>query len=179
MGLDALLVRLEYRVVTPVTADVTPDVTPKPAPIEACTSVTPVTAENHDAASAAAEKAAAEVTNTALAFDTLPDPAMEARRQCVLAMLAERPGIRYAVMVDNPDTDPVILALAIRGRATCELQIPRAKYDPWLLLDLIEISYLPEAAVRSTNGGKASGYRSLAPAGGTSVAGQLPIIVSA
>ena len=70
----------------------------------------------------------------------LPDPAMEARRQRVLAMLAERPGINYAVLVDNPDSDPVILALAIRGRATCELQIPRAKYDPWLLLDLIERS---------------------------------------
>ena len=66
--------------------------------------------------------------------------ATEVLRQRVLAMLAERPGIRYAVVVDNPDTDPVILALAIRGRATCELQIPRAKYDPWLLLDLIERS---------------------------------------
>ena len=63
---------------------------------------------------------------------------MEARRQRVLAMLAERPDIRYAVVVVNPDSDPVMLALAIRGRATCELRIPRAKYDPWLLLELIE-----------------------------------------
>ena len=63
---------------------------------------------------------------------------MEARRRRVLAMLAERPGIRYAAVVDNPDSDPVILALAMRGRATCELRIPRAKYDLWLLLELIE-----------------------------------------
>ena len=63
---------------------------------------------------------------------------MEARRQRVLAMLAERPGIRYAVVVDNPDADPVIVALGIRGQATCELRIPREKFDPFLLLDLIE-----------------------------------------
>ena len=68
----------------------------------------------------------------------LPDLAMEARRQRVLAMLAARPGIRYAVVVDNDDADPVILTLAVRGLASCELRIPRAKYDPWLLLELIE-----------------------------------------
>jgi len=72
------------------------------------------------------------------ANDLLPGPAMETRRQRVLAMLAERPGNRYAVVVDNPDTDPVILALAIRDKGTCELRIPREKYDPFLLLDLIE-----------------------------------------
>lgn len=140
MGLDALLARFEGRAVTSVTADVKPDVTAKPVPIEACTSVTPVTAENDDAACVETKNGTDEVATAALASEALPDPAMEARRQRVLAMLAERPGINYAVLVDNPDSDPVILALAIRGRATCELQIPRAKYDPWLLLDLIERS---------------------------------------
>ena len=78
------------------------------------------------------------------AADVLPDPAAEARRQRVLDMLDERPGIRYAAAVDNPDTDPVIVALGIRGAmqdgsiVTCELRIPREKYDPFLLLDLIE-----------------------------------------
>lgn len=67
-----------------------------------------------------------------------PDPATEARRQRVLAMLGEQPGIKYAVVVDDPDTDPVILALAIRDRATCELRIPRDRYDGVLLLDLID-----------------------------------------
>jgi hypothetical protein len=63
---------------------------------------------------------------------------MEARRQRVLAVLAERPGIKYAVVVDSPDVDPVIVALGIRGQATCEIRIPREKFDPFLLLDLIE-----------------------------------------
>jgi len=72
------------------------------------------------------------------ANDLLPDPAAEARRQRVLAMLAEQPGIRYAVVADNPDSDPVIVALGIRGVGTCELHIPREKFDPFLFLELIE-----------------------------------------
>lgn len=69
--------------------------------------------------------------------DPLPDSAMEARRQRVLATLAAQPGIRYAVVVDNPNADPVIVALGIRGQATCELRVPLAKFDPFLMLDLI------------------------------------------
>ncbi len=73
------------------------------------------------------------------ALEIRPDPAAEARRQRVLAMLAERPDVRYAVLTDTEaDPEAVLLTLAIRGRATCELAIPRAKYDGVLLLDLIE-----------------------------------------
>ncbi|MEK6212230.1 MAG: hypothetical protein AABM64_18040 [Pseudomonadota bacterium] len=54
-------------------------------------------------------------------------------------MLAERPAIRYAVLTDDrADPEAVILALAIRGRATCELRIPRNRYDPFLMLDIID-----------------------------------------
>ena len=63
---------------------------------------------------------------------------MEARRERVLAILAEHPGIRYAVVVDNPDADPVTVALAIRGVGTCELAIPAANYDAFALLAMIE-----------------------------------------
>src|SRR5258708_1320993 len=123
MALDALLARLEGRAVTPVTADATPDVTPKPASIKACTSVT---AENDDTAG----KATSEL---------LSDPASEARLQRVLELLAANPSARYALVTDTEaEPEAVILALAIRGRATCELRIPREKYDGLLLLDLIE-----------------------------------------
>ena len=57
MPLDALLARLEGRAVTSVTSDITDDVTPRPAPMLACTSVTPVTAENDDTARAVIEEA--------------------------------------------------------------------------------------------------------------------------
>ena len=74
-----------------------------------------------------------------LAAGSLPDLAAEARRQRVLAMLAENPSARYALVTDlESDPEAVILTLAIRGQATCELRIPREKYDGTLLLDLIE-----------------------------------------
>lgn len=72
-------------------------------------------------------------------IDALPDPEAEARRQRLLALLAERPGIRYAILTDTKaDAEAVLLTLAIRGQATCEFRIPRDRYDPFLLLDLIE-----------------------------------------
>jgi len=53
-------------------------------------------------------------------------------------MLADRQSVRYAVLTDTEaDPEAVILALAIRGVGTCELRVPREKYDGFLLLDLI------------------------------------------
>ena len=73
------------------------------------------------------------------AYEAVPDPAAEARRQRVIALLRENPGLLYAVTTDaNAVPEAVLLTLAIRERATCELRIPRAKYDPFLLLALIE-----------------------------------------
>ena len=72
-------------------------------------------------------------------LEALRDPVAEARRQRVLAKLEDNPEAPYAVVTDSEaDPQAVILALAIRGRATCELRIPRDRYDPFLLLDLIE-----------------------------------------
>ena len=69
----------------------------------------------------------------------LPDPAAMTRRHEVLSMLAENRGITYAALTDSKsDPHAVLLTLAIRGRATCEMRIPRDKYDPFLLLTLIE-----------------------------------------
>jgi len=74
-----------------------------------------------------------------LAADVLPDPEAEARHQRLLEMLDSHPTARYALVTDiEADPEAVILALAIRGQATCELRIPREKYDGTLLLDLIE-----------------------------------------
>jgi len=71
--------------------------------------------------------------------DPLHDPVVEARRQRVLELLTGNPKAHYAVLTDTEaDPEAVILALAIRGRATCELRIPRDRYDGTLLLDLIE-----------------------------------------
>ena len=70
------------------------------------------------------------------AYEVLPDAATEARQQRVLAMLDKSPDIKYALT--DTGSDPVLLTLAIRGKATCEFQIPRDKYDGVLLLELLE-----------------------------------------
>jgi hypothetical protein len=54
-------------------------------------------------------------------------------------MLADHPEVRYAIVPDmdaNPEV--VIVALAIRGQVTCELRIPRKKWDGVLFLEFLE-----------------------------------------
>ena len=68
----------------------------------------------------------------------MPTPA-DARIKRVVGKLEEDPGLRFAVEAHiDADPDAVILALAIRDKAACELRIPKEKYDPFLLLELIE-----------------------------------------
>lgn len=71
--------------------------------------------------------------------DTAPDPAREARCQRVLSMLNQNPQIKRAIITDTEaDPENVIVTIGLRGEATGELAIPKAKYDPFLLLKLIE-----------------------------------------
>jgi len=66
-----------------------------------------------------------------------PDPAAEDRRQRVLAILADNPALRLAVVCGGQD-DPVPVAVAIRDKGTCEVLIPAARFDPFALLELVE-----------------------------------------
>jgi hypothetical protein len=61
--------------------------------------------------------------------------ASEGRRQKVLALA--RDGKRYAVYVEDPNTDPVAMALATPD-GTYELQIPRDRYDPFAVLAIVQ-----------------------------------------
>ena len=45
---------------------------------------------------------------------------------------------RYAVLVENDRTDPVIATCAIRGLATFELAIPKHSYNGMVLAELLE-----------------------------------------
>lgn len=60
----------------------------------------------------------------------------ERRRAKVLAMLGD--GRKFAVLVENTDTDPVIATVAIRGVASFEMAIPKHSYDGLVLLELLE-----------------------------------------
>ena len=76
---------------------------------------------------------------TALSADTLSDPAAEARRQRVLAMLAERPSVRYAAITDTLAVPgSVVLTLGVRHVGTVELLIPADKWDGVLFLEMLE-----------------------------------------
>ncbi len=62
----------------------------------------------------------------------------EERRQKALAMLEADPQLKRVVHAD-PDGDPdnVILTIGIRNVGTCEMLVPRYKFDPWQLMELI------------------------------------------
>ncbi|MBX9895724.1 MAG: hypothetical protein K2Y09_11195 [Nitrosomonas sp.] len=66
------------------------------------------------------------------------------REQCrekVLRMLEENPKIQRAFVTDiESDPDNVIMVLAIRNAGTCELLIPKCKYDPFTVLEIIQES---------------------------------------
>jgi hypothetical protein len=63
----------------------------------------------------------------------------ELRRQRVLAKLKAEPD-KQRVAIFDPDSDRefVICTLAIRAVGTCELRIPRDRYDPWAILDAMQ-----------------------------------------
>lgn len=61
------------------------------------------------------------------------------RREKVLAMLAIDSSLKRAVYADaDSDPDNVIITVAVRHVATCELLVLKANYDPWQLLALID-----------------------------------------
>jgi hypothetical protein len=67
------------------------------------------------------------------------DTQQKIRRLKVLTMLEENPDTQRAIYTDtHSDPDSVILTTAVRNVATCEIMIPKDKYDPWQLLSLTE-----------------------------------------
>lgn len=85
----------------------------------------------------------------------------ERRRAKVLAMLGD--GRKYAVLVENDKTDPVICTVAIRGIASFEMAIPKHSYNGFVLLELVEKhSAEPSQSSGDTNPSHATQQRSQA-----------------
>jgi hypothetical protein len=65
-----------------------------------------------------------------------PEPASKR----VLDILYHNKDLTYAVVVEDPDTDPVLVRIAKRSNpiATFQLEIPKEKFDPFKFLDMIE-----------------------------------------
>ena len=75
-----------------------------------------------------------------LALEALEDDdRAEPRRQKVLSVLDAHPEMTFAVTTDaESDPEAVLLTLAIRGKATCEFKIDRDRYDPFILLEIVQ-----------------------------------------
>jgi len=66
------------------------------------------------------------------------DRGHERRRQRVLAKLEAEPGrARVAIVDAEADRDAVICTVAIRNVGTCELRVPRDRFDPWLFQEAL------------------------------------------
>lgn len=86
-------------------------------------------------------RAPARATPKVGAGDTATDSTSPAdtRLARVIDQLRGDPGLRYAMEAhDDVDIESVILTLAIRDKAACELRIPKSRYDGFALLELIE-----------------------------------------
>lgn len=62
----------------------------------------------------------------------------ELRTRHVLQELEADPRRKYAVLVTDTSTDPVLVKVGIRGIGTFDMAIPRAHYDGIALLEVLE-----------------------------------------
>ncbi len=68
-----------------------------------------------------------------------PEPdVIEPWRQMVLDMLGTDPLKKYAIIVDNITTDPVMVSIGIRPIGTFQMAIPLQHYDSFKLLELVQ-----------------------------------------
>ena len=68
-----------------------------------------------------------------------PEPiVIEPWRQRVLDMLGTDPLKKYAIIVDNITTDPVMVSIGIRAIGTFQMAIPLQHYDSFKLLKLVQ-----------------------------------------
>lgn len=90
-----------------------------------------------EAARAEARQADADAAAWSMAIEPpVTGTGSEARRQRALALLAAEPELLHAVVADAGG-DPVLVTVAVRGRATVELAIPSADFEPAAFLALV------------------------------------------
>jgi hypothetical protein len=91
----------------------------------------------------------------------IEEAANDTRQQRVEEMLTANPELKYAVLVDDATTDPVIVTVGIRGLAVFDLEIPHAHYDGLALLQILEERSLQETTGANTQASTEGKERSL------------------
>jgi hypothetical protein len=84
----------------------------------------------------------------------IEEAANDTRQQRVEDMLTANPELKYAVVVDDTNTDPVTVTVGIRKIAVFDLEIPQKNYDGLSLLQVIE-QYAEESGKKEDARGKA------------------------
>jgi hypothetical protein len=93
----------------------------------------------------------------------IEEAANDTRQQRVEDMLANNPELKYAVLVEDATTDPVIVTVGIRGLAVFNLEIPHAHYDGLALLQILEEHSSQETTGGDTQGSTGGKERSTEP----------------
>jgi hypothetical protein len=68
--------------------------------------------------------------------------AHQKRQEKLMEMLKAHPDKKRAYLTTETDSDSFILTIAIRDKATFEMEIPKAKYNPWLLAQMINMDLM-------------------------------------
>lgn len=67
-----------------------------------------------------------------------PDAARQKRLDEADLLLAMDRAQRYVYVIDNADTDPVIVTIAIRGVGSFDMEVPQDKWDSMMFLQFLE-----------------------------------------
>lgn len=86
----------------------------------------------------------AERTNPAL------DAKIEKAYRWCREELAKHPEYRRATYTIDPDAEPVLIAVAVRGVGFATLKVDKSRYDGFELLELIHRMDMPESATTGT-----------------------------
>ena len=109
----------------------------RPVSIATAIPAIPATHQAEKRATVARIATVAVANPTSTKAEPMADAIVEARRRRVLTMLADNPALRLAVVCDG-DGDPVPVAIAIRDKGSVEALIPKSRFDPFALLELVE-----------------------------------------
>lgn len=74
----------------------------------------------------------------ALVHDLGDDDLMSDARASAIRMLEDKPTSNYALRTLDVDCDPVRIALAVRGKGSLELLIPKDRYDPFAIISMLQ-----------------------------------------
>jgi hypothetical protein len=107
----------------------------KSKPLTAATSATTATSQSTNEGDLPKSRKVAKVAHPQESKNWPSDVQVEPWRVKIESMLEG--GRKYAVIGGNPADDPVLVSVAIRDMASFQMEVPKASYNPIVLLELV------------------------------------------